>query len=196
MTRDYEQHKKEPFAGCENPNVPMGKWLLKELPVAPTRILDVGCGTGVHTKWFNEQGIDCTGITINKSEIAKRVHDNVIYGDMLSIPFGDKEFDCVFALGVLEHTHSPFVALCEFNRVLQQGKYLFLDMCGIRCMMVQDPRYWYHKNVLFPIQIRDMLLRSSFDLIGGHWNEKIDDNMYVGNANAHYLARKSEDVKL
>lgn len=191
---NYEQHEKEPFAGCENPDVPMGKWLLSNIPEKPRNLLDVGCGTGVHTKWFNEQGIDTAGITINPEEIKKKVHENVRYGDMLSIPYNNKTFDCVFALGVLEHTHSPFIALAEFNRILKNNKYLFLDMCGIGCMMIQNPIFWYHKNVLFPIQIRDMLLRSGFELIGGSWHEEINGNNYRGNSRAHYLAKKIKDI--
>lgn len=196
MTKDYEQHSKEPFAGCENPEVPMGKWLLDQLEVPPKKILDVGCGTGVHTKWFNEQGINCIGITINQNEIDKKVHQNVCYGDMLEVPFSDTSFDCVFCLGALEHTHSPFVALCEFNRILEPGGYLFLDMCGIGCMMIQNPIYWYHKSVLFPIQIRDLLLRSGFKLVGGSWQEEIDGLAYTGKSNAHYLAKKVKELEL
>jgi len=187
----YEQYNKEPFAACENPEVPMGKWLLENIPTKPKNLLDVGCGVGIHTKWFNEQGIIAKGITINPKEIEKRIHANVGLGSMLEIPYADNTFDCVFCLGTLEHTHSPFIALSEFNRVLKDSGYLFLDMCGINCMMVINKIYWYHKNILFPIQIRDMLLRSNFELVGGSWNETIkEDGAYTGVARAHYLAKK------
>ena len=61
----YEQWSDEPFTACENPDVPMGKWLLQHLPEKPPKILDVGCGTGLHTDWCNRQGIETWGITIN-----------------------------------------------------------------------------------------------------------------------------------
>ncbi|MBC8233051.1 hypothetical protein H8E77_26195 [bacterium] len=67
--QDYEQYDKEPYAGCEDPEVPMGKWLLENIPIKPKVLLDIGCGTGVHTNWFNEQGIKAFGITINQDEI-------------------------------------------------------------------------------------------------------------------------------
>ncbi len=192
--KNYEQHNKEPFAACENPAVPMGKWLLDKIPEKPRQILDVGCGTGVHTKWFAEQGIESHGITINLKEIEKRLYPNVNYGDMLSIPFKDKSFDCVFCLGTLEHTHSPFIALSEFNRVLRMGKYLFFDMPGIATMGIINKEYLYHKMVLFPIQVRDLLLRTNFTLIGGGWTEKIDGSIYTATSGAHYLARKDKDI--
>ena len=194
--KKYEQHDKEPLAACENPSVPMGKWALANLPKKPAKILDVGCGTGLHTKWFNGLGIDTIGITINPREIEKRLHPKVQYGDMLEIPFGNQTFDFVFCLGTLEHTHAPFIALCEFNRVLKVGGYLFVDMPGIRTMMITNKVYWYHKNVLFPIQMRDLFLRTNFKMVKANYFEEIDDNMYRANANARYLAQKIEDIKL
>ena len=146
----------------------MGKWILGYLPKKPTKILDVGCGTGIHTKWFNDQGIECYGITINKEEIEKKKHENVIYGDMCNIPFKNETFDLVFALGSVEHTFAPFIAMCEFNRVLKNDGYFFMDMPNIYNMEILDPQYWYHKMVLFPIQVRDLMIKSRFELI--KWN--------------------------
>jgi ubiquinone/menaquinone biosynthesis C-methylase UbiE len=186
----YEAWKDEPFAGCENPDVPMGRWVLEHAPLRPTRILDVGCGTGLHTAWFNAQGIETHGITVNRDEIAKRKHDNVAFGDMCDIPFPAESFDFVFCLGSLEHTFSPFIALCEFNRVLRPDGMLFIDMPNIYNMEVMDERYWYHKMVLFPIQVRDLLIKSQFDLIKSRYSESIDKAMYTADSSAVYLARK------
>jgi ubiquinone/menaquinone biosynthesis C-methylase UbiE len=194
----YEQYDKEPFADCENSDVPMGKWLLEKLPKKPLNILDVGCGTGVHTKWFNEQDIACTGITINPNEIDERVHPNVQYGDMLDIPYPDKSFECVFCLGALEHTHIPFIALCEFNRVLKDKGYLFVDMVGIGGLSIVDDRFFYHKMVLFPIQMKDLLLRTNFELVYDGSEENMTKRLYstpiVGGTN--YLALKIRDMVL
>lgn len=195
-TNKYENHKAEPFAACENPAVPRGRWLLKSIPEQPKNILDVGCGVGIHAKWFSEQGIKVKGITINPTEVQKRVHPDVGYGDMLHIPFKDETFDCVFCLGTLEHTHSPFIALCEFNRVLKENGYLFVDMPGIGCMMINNPIYFYHKSVMFPVQMRDLFLRTNFKLIDGNWVEKINGNKYEGDSCAYYLTQKIKDVEL
>jgi ubiquinone/menaquinone biosynthesis C-methylase UbiE len=186
----YEAWRDEPFAGCENPDVPMGKWLLEHLPARPEKILDVGCGTGLHTEWFNRQGIETWGITINREEIKKRRHKNVDFGDMCNIPFGAEQFDCVFALGSVEHTFAPFVALCEFNRVLKPGGWLFFDMPNIYNMEVMDPEYWYHKSILFPIQVRDLLLKSQFRLHEHRYAESINETMYSADSAAIYLAQK------
>jgi SAM-dependent methyltransferase len=186
----YEAWQDEPFAACENPDVPMGKWLLERLPAHLTKILDVGCGTGLHTKWFNDQGIEAHGITINHAEIAKRLHKNVDFGDMCNIPFGSEQFDCVFCLGSLEHTFAPFIAMCEFNRVLRPGGWLFLDMPNIYNMEVMDSGYWYHKMVLFPIQVRDLLIKSQFRLHEHRYAESINKTMYSADSAAIYIAQK------
>jgi len=195
----YEQHDKEPFAACENPEVPSGKWLLANIPARPTTLLDVGCGTGIHTRWFNGQGIKAIGITINPDEINNRVHKNVQYGNMLEIPFNDEVFDCVFCLGTLEHTHAPFVALCEFNRVLKNDGYLFFDMCGLNCSFILDARFSYHKSILLPVQIKDLLLRTGFRIIDGKYTDSVIDNKYYQvkiTTGSHYLSKKVETVAL
>ena len=94
----YESFSSEPFAACENPDVPMGKWVMDRVDPRPGMLLDVGCGTGLHTKWFNAQGVEAHGITINEAEVAKKLHENVRIGDMCDIPFADGVFDCVFCL--------------------------------------------------------------------------------------------------
>ncbi len=190
----YENYEREPYATCENQDVPMGKWLLDNIP-KPISLLDVGCGTGVHTRWFNEQGIDAIGITINRDEIKDRVHEKVTYGNMLQMPFNDNAFDCVFILGTIEHTHAPFVGLCEANRVLKRGGFLFLDICSIGGMQIFDERFYYHKSVMFPIQIKDLLLRTNFNLIFDGGGESFDDGKYIANiGTSYYLAVKGADI--
>lgn len=189
----YERYDTEPFAACEDPAVPHAKWLLEKIE-KPKRVLDVGCGTGIHTSWFNENGMECIGVTINPREIEKRVHPNVREGNMLCLPFVDSEFDLVFCLGTLEHTVAPFVALCEFNRVLKNRGHLFVDMPEIRCMEIHDPEYRYHKSVLFPIQVKDLLLKSNFDLIDGEFKESCENGLYTASPQGRYLAVKKGNV--
>jgi SAM-dependent methyltransferase len=44
-----------------------------------------------------------------------------LLADAHSIPFGNNSFECVFSYAVLEHLHSPFVAIREIERVLSPG---------------------------------------------------------------------------
>ena len=151
---------------CEDENTPYAKQVLKLLePWRPTKILDVGCGTGFHTRWFNENGYDCIGITNEKWEIEKKVHPNVQFGNIYKIPFGEKQFDLVFCLGTIEHIFAPFIAMCEFNRVLKDKGYLFIDTPNLAANYVFEDDYYYHKSVLFPIQMKDLFKRTKFKML-------------------------------
>jgi len=200
--RKLERWESEPFAACENPDVPYAKWVLSQLPEKPKKVLDVGCGTGVHTKWFNDNGMECHGITINQREIDKRKHENVGFGSMCQVPFPNKIFDLVFCLGSLEHTYFPYLAFVEFNRVLVPKGYLFVDMPTLSNFEEFNQEFKYHKMILFPIQIRDLMRKTNFDLVKEIKTETIDTNpaddtprLYIASTGAYYLAKKSEDVK-
>lgn len=193
--RKYDRWDSEPFAGCEDPEAPCAKWLLERIK-KPRKILDVGCGTGIHTRWFNDNGMECLGITINPCEIDKKVHSSVGFGDMCSIPYSDKFFDLVFCLGSLEHTIAPLVALSEFNRVLEADGTLFVDMPHISAMGIVDARYGYHKMVLFPIQMKDLFLKTSFEIIEAQMNDSIKDEIfYTATSQALYIVKKAGDIE-
>jgi SAM-dependent methyltransferase len=194
---------------CEDPDTPYAKYVLNQLdPWKPTKILDVGCGTGVHTEWFNDNGYECIGITIEEWEIERKVHSNVQFGNIYNIPFGEKQFDLVFCLGTLEHIFVPFIAMCEFNRVLVPGGYLFIDTPNLAGNYVFNEGYYYHKSILFPIHMKDLFMRTKFEMVDGKENgglinrytEEIIYNPDDGTASQYqasglgiYLVKKVED---
>lgn len=187
----YEQWNKEPFAACEDSEVPVAHYILDFFSSwKPTRILDVGCGTGVYTKWFNENVCECVGITINEAEIKAKVHPLVQFGNMLELPFEDCSFDLVFCLGTIEHTIAPFIAFVEFNRVLPIGGFLYFNYPSIEGMEILDRRYTYHKSILFPIQVRDYLLKTGFELISDLPKEEIEGPMYRSYTHVEYIVKK------
>lgn len=47
------------------------KLVKKSSKLIPYKILDVGCGTGIHTYWFNRLGYNCTGADFAGSAIEK-----------------------------------------------------------------------------------------------------------------------------
>lgn len=96
------------------------------------RILDVGCGDGVHgvaleegggERRFGYWGIDFSvrAIRIAKQRLGARGRFNFLAGDALALPFPPKSFDAVFSYGVLAYTGAAETALAEMARVCKPG---------------------------------------------------------------------------
>jgi SAM-dependent methyltransferase len=79
-----------------------------------SRILDLGCGPRDQAVPFEHLGYSYVAID-NATAAAD------VLADAHAIPFRADTFDCVFSYAVLEHLHSPFLALQEIRRVLRPG---------------------------------------------------------------------------
>ena len=79
--------------------------------------LDIGCSNSPYMKYFpNRIGLD--------------IHDgpNVnVVADVHKLPFEDEKFDNILCTEVLEHLHSPHLAITEMKRVLKNGGKLILS---------------------------------------------------------------------
>jgi len=78
--------------------------------------LDLGCGGSPYMKYFkNRVGFD----------IAERKNVDIV-GDVHNLPFENEKFDIILCTEVLEHSHSPHIAIKEMKRVLKPGGSLIL----------------------------------------------------------------------
>ncbi len=92
--------------------------------INPGRLLDVGCGPGQLTRRFvDEAGADVSAIDLSERmvELARALGLDARVGDAEQLPFGDGEFDCVFAGWVLYHVPGLTQAIAECARVLRPG---------------------------------------------------------------------------
>jgi ubiquinone/menaquinone biosynthesis C-methylase UbiE len=90
----------------------------------PRRVLDVGCGPGELTERFaKEVGADVRAIDISPRmvELTRARGIDARIADVENLPFGDGEFDCVFAGWVLYHVPDVQKAIAECARVLKPG---------------------------------------------------------------------------
>jgi len=78
--------------------------------------LDLGCGNVYYKKYFpNRIGFDIkSGPGID------------VVGDAHHLPFENEKFDVILCTEVLEHLHSPEIAISEMERVLKKGGKLIL----------------------------------------------------------------------
>lgn len=84
----------------------------------PSRLLDLGCGTGNILRNADASlkvGID---ISTNSIDRAKLFTPHVFVGDIASLPFADESFDVVTAFSVLHHVVDIEKLLMEVYRVL------------------------------------------------------------------------------
>lgn len=99
-------------------------------------ILDAGCGTGIFSIIFANNGAGhVTGIDISEGSLRTALGlkekfnlDNTEFQqrDMLALPFPDESFDIVWAWGTVHHTTDPFQAIGELIRVLKPSGSILL----------------------------------------------------------------------
>ena len=158
---DYDWHKTSPYQEgskewfidvsrrffCESASFfaqnkgekPFSKLIPYDL-IKGKKVLEIGCGTGNHTKLIAEQGCQLTAIDITPKAVVltkKRLDlwnlkANVLQMDAENMSFSDSIFDFIWSWGVIHHSSNPEAIVAEMARVLKKG--------GEARVMV------YHKN--------------------------------------------------
>jgi ubiquinone/menaquinone biosynthesis C-methylase UbiE len=98
-------------------------WLLAIFPRAGT-ILEVGCGTGHFTRWFNEQGLQGVGLDVSSLMLTEAIRlgsSRCLQGNALELPFPNKAFDLVSLITTLEFISEPGRGVTEALRVARGG---------------------------------------------------------------------------
>ena len=106
LAKNYnELHKEEQIKKLE-----IVKNNIKILP----KLLDVGCGTGISTNYFNVESI---GIDNCKEMLGEGKSVNLIYGNAENLPFPDKTFNTVISVTSFHNFKNMEKALLEMKRV-------------------------------------------------------------------------------
>ncbi|MEE9390962.1 MAG: methyltransferase domain-containing protein [Planctomycetota bacterium] len=103
------------------------RWPLKKA----SRILDLGCGSGVYCLHLREDGLRPVGADFSEGMLgrARAVLEAVegpvavplVQADVLKLPFADQVFEGLINVGVLQHIEDGATALREMLRVLEPG---------------------------------------------------------------------------
>jgi len=99
------------------------KRLLAAFPQA-TSLLEVGCGTGHFTRWFDALGLETVGLDLSLPMLAEALHLGslrCVQSDALALPFSNGAFDLAALVTTLEFVADPVQALGEALRVSRQG---------------------------------------------------------------------------
>src|SRR5689334_4264851 len=110
--------------------------LINELqPAAHSRMLDLGCGSGRHSKHLASKGFDVTGIDLASSSIrqAKRSETAKLhfYRHDMRVPFGTNTFDLVFnfftSFGYFDQASEDQRVVNNIYSALKPGGILVMD---------------------------------------------------------------------
>jgi len=140
-------------------------------------ILDAGCGMGRYTRIAGEMGSEIIGVDLSLSVLKAHqvTHDNpfahIVQGDILNLPFREKQFDVVYSLGVLHHTPDAKRSFLNLTRYLKEGGLISVWVYGtagkyreFKTNPLREDRRRYIKNKLarrlhwITVYVREMLL--------------------------------------
>jgi ubiquinone/menaquinone biosynthesis C-methylase UbiE len=146
--------------------------LLKELTTSASKILDVGCGTGMNLRLLNAYG-DVTGLDISAFALdccRKRGFNHVVVGDIEKLPFENNVFDIITALDVLEHVDVP-KALAEMYRVLKPRGYNVITVPAFQFLWSGHDQALGHKQRYNAKQMKRLLGACGFKIVKiSYWN--------------------------
>src|SRR5207237_4275493 len=97
-----------------------------------TRLLDVGCASGLALRLAADRGADVTGLDASEGLLAharQRVPGApLVQGEIEDLPFPDSSFDIVTGFNSFQYAARPASALAEAARVLAPGgRVLYLN---------------------------------------------------------------------
>ena len=106
---------------------------LRQAGIKPreTRLLDIGCSTGIQTRHYAEFFGKVVGVDIDDGAVEwarqNRAAYNVSYqvGDSMELPFLTGEFELVTCTHIYEHVPDAQRMLDEIHRVLRPGGFCF-----------------------------------------------------------------------
>jgi SAM-dependent methyltransferase len=120
---------------------PFNGWLerpalrsLVPIPLAGTRVLDAGCGSGAQCEWLSEQGAEVVGVDLSPAMVAEardRCHDRGTFlvadlGEPLAL--GPRSVDGITCSLVLHYLRDWRVAMRSFATVLRPGGWMVVSL--------------------------------------------------------------------
>ncbi len=81
------------------------------------RMLDIGAGTGISTKFF--RNVEAVALDPSEGMLKHYVGENAV-GDAEHIPFPDKSFDSIISITALHHVKDAGKAAAEIRRVAKE----------------------------------------------------------------------------
>ncbi len=135
------------------------KIMLKmNLPKKGMRVLEVGCGTGLNLKLYQEAGCEIYGIDLSPSMVKaanKKLggRADIRVGDASKMPYQDNSFDLVVGMFTLHEMPGSIrlPVIKEMARVIKTDGHLLL--VDFRPGPILFPKGWLYKAAIFFIEM-------------------------------------------
>ena len=111
-------------------SVQFSRAVLDVAPASGSRVLDAGCGTSRAMPYLKQSvgssgqvvGLDATReMLVEGARLGRLSLGYLVQSDVEHLPFLDREFDLIFAGGLIPHLGEPEQALTEFARIIRPG---------------------------------------------------------------------------
>ncbi|WP_164214582.1 class I SAM-dependent methyltransferase [Virgibacillus sp. YIM 98842] len=156
-----------------------------------SKILDIGCADGYGSLKLAKAGYHVIGTDIS-GEMIRRAKDQAtpgqatfIKGDVNDLPFGDREFDGIMAINVLEWTADPAKALKEIFRVVKENGLLCIGLLGPTAgpRMNSYPRLQGKNaicNTMMPWEFEKLAFEMGLEYVDGYgvYKKGVKENQY------------------
>jgi SAM-dependent methyltransferase len=160
------------YRGAGRRAVQHEKHLLRELLRdfrAPQSVLEIGCGTGYFSRWFDRLGYDVTGLDNSPAMLGvARAQGNLRYveGDAQMLPFPSRSFDLAAFITAMEFTGNALRVLTEAVRIARHG--LLLGVLNRKSLLVVRRKYlggpyWSAAKFLSPGELVELTRQASGD---------------------------------
>jgi ubiquinone/menaquinone biosynthesis C-methylase UbiE len=143
--------------------------LLEGVPTVET-VLEVGCGTGHFSRWFETRGLRVVGLDLSLEMLAESRRlgsPPCIRGRAERLPFGPRSFDLVTFITTLEFIGDAQSALVEACRVARTGLLLGAlnrhSLLGQRLTRKTSPP-WTSARLYTVGELKTLVMRAAGDL--------------------------------
>ena len=137
--------------------------LFKKYVKPSSTVLDAGCGNGRLLDSFKDLQVDYTGIDASPRLVKlaqdKYPGEKFIIGDLISLPFSDKQFNSLFCIATFHHIPSQDLrttVIKEFKRVLKNNGQLIITVWNF-----WQPKFW---RLLIKYTILKLVGKNQMDL--------------------------------
>jgi SAM-dependent methyltransferase len=129
--------------------------------------VDIGCGSGRNMLMLRKYADHVLGF--DRSPTALRLAAArgfpIACADAHSIPLADSSVNLLCAFDVLEHIDDDMQALSEFQRVLQRGGLLLLNVPAYRFLWSEHDEALLHRRRYTASELHSKLTRSGFQVL-------------------------------